>query len=190
MLKDFKPDLEKCLETLAHNGIILYPTDTIWGLGCDATNEKAVERIIQLKRRPAEKSFVVLVATENDILKYTASPDMEVFNFLEMQDRPVTVIYQHAIGIAENAIAINGSVAIRICKDPFCKALIRRFGKPLLSTSANFSGEKAPAIFPEINHQIMEGVDYTVQYRQDDLKPAQASMIIQWEQGTAKIIRN
>ena len=186
---EYKDDIKNCLEVLENGGIILYPTDTVWGLGCDATNETAVEKIIQLKKRPSEKSFVVLVAEEKDILNYTAAPDLAVFDFLQLQKRPVTVIYKQAIGIADNAIANDGSVAMRICKDAFCKALIKRFRKPILSTSANFSGEIAPAVFSEINDAIINGVDYTVQYRREDVAAGQPSMIIQWERGEVKVIR-
>ncbi len=186
----YKNDIEKCLEVLENGGIILYPTDTIWGLGCDATNEVAVEKIIALKNRPAEKSFVVLVAEEKDILKYIASPDLAVFEYLQTQNRPVTVIYKQAIGLAENTVAKDGSVAIRICKDEFCKKLIKRFRKPILSTSANFSGENAPAFYSEINDVIINGVNYAVQYRRNDSKAGQASMIIQWDNGIVKVIRS
>lgn len=186
---EYKYDLENCLEVLKNGGIILYPTDTIWGLGCDATNQTAVEKVIQLKKRPSEKSFVVLVAEEKDILKYTAAPDLAIFDYLQMQNRPVTVIYKQAIGIADNAIANDGSVAMRICKDIFCKALIKRFRKPILSTSANFSGENAPALFQEIKEEIINGVDYAVEYRRADVEVHQASKIIQWERGEVKVIR-
>ncbi len=186
---EYKNDIENCLKVLKNGGIILYPTDTIWGLGCDATNETAVEKIIQLKKRPSEKSFVVLVAEEKDILKYTAAPDLAIFDYLQAQKRPVTVIYKQAIGIADNAIANDGSVAMRICKDAFCKALIKRFRKPILSTSANFSGEIAPAIFSVINKTIIDSVNYAVQYRRDDLQACKASMIIQWDMGEIKVIR-
>ncbi len=186
---DYKNDVEKCLEVLNNGGIILYPTDTIWGLGCDATNEKAVEKIVELKKRPAEKSFVVLVADEKDVLQYTASPDIAIFDYLETQNKPVTVIYEQALGIADNAIAKDGSIAIRICIEPFCKALIKRFRKPILSTSANFSGKIAPSIFPEIDDTIIRGVNYAVHYRRTDLKPAQASKIIRWNNGELIVIR-
>ena len=185
----FYNDVEKALEVLHNGGIILYPTDTIWGIGCDATNALAVEKIIELKNRPVQKSFVVLVADEKDILQYTASPDLAVFDYLETLTKPTTVIYQHALSLAENILAADGSVAIRICKDEFCKHLIKRFRKPIVSTSANTSGNISPANFSQIEERIKESVDYIVQYRQDELTASIPSSIIKWERGKAVLIR-
>lgn len=170
-------------------GIILYPTDTIWGIGCDATNPEAVEKIFQLKQRPSSKSFVVLVADERDILQYIAAPDLAVFDYLGEQERPTTVIHDNALGLAENVVAEDGSVAIRICRDEFCRHLIRRFRKPLVSTSANLSGDASPSIFADIHSQIINGVDYVVAWRQDDTSPSQPSSIIRWKEGKAHVIR-
>lgn len=179
-MTDFKNDIEQCLSVLKNGGTIVYPTDTIWGIGCDATNEAAVEKVIQVKHRPQNKSFVVLVTEESDILKYTAVPDLEVFNYLNQTTKPTTVIYEHAIGLADNAIAEDGSVAIRIVKDEFCRQLIKRFRKPLLSTSANISGQPAPASFADISSEILESVDFVVEHRRNDNTPAQPSSIIKW----------
>lgn len=186
---DFSYDIEQCLKILDSGGIILYPTDTIWGIGCDATNAGAVEKIIHLKERPAAKSFVVLVATERDVLKHVAAPDLAVFDYLEQVEKPTTVIYEHALGLAENILAEEGSVAIRICKDEFCRHLVKRFRKPLVSTSANISGQAAPANFKAINKLIIDGVDYAVQYRRDDMNETKASSIIKWKNGEVVIIR-
>ena len=186
----FQTDIEECLKILNSGGIILYPTDTVWGLGCDATNKEAVEKIIAIKERPAQKSFVVLIATERDLLKYVASVDLTVFDYLQQTTKPTTVIYDYALGLAENAVAENGSVAIRICKDDFCKTLIKRFRKPIVSTSANISGEKTPAIFREISDKIKQGVDYVVHYRQNDEQIAAPSAIIKWQDGKIEVIRS
>ncbi len=186
---DFTNDIEQCLKVLHAGGIILYPTDTVWGLGCDATDDAAVEKIIALKQRPAAKSFVVLVATERDVLQYTASPDLAVFDYLLQTTKPTTVIYEHALGLAENVLADNGSVAIRICNDEFCRHLIKRFRKPVVSTSANISGQPAPGIFKEISKEVKHGVDYIVQYRQDEVTAAQPSAIIEWKNGEVRVIR-
>lgn len=188
-MTDFSFDIEQCLKVLHAGGIILYPTDTIWGIGCDATNAAAVEKIMLLKQRPAAKSFVVLVATERDILQHVAAPDLSVFDYLEKVQKPTTVIYEHALGLAENVLAEDGSVAIRICNDEFCKHLIKRFRKPVVSTSANLSGEPAPVNFSAINKTIVNSVDYVVQFRQDDLSEARASSIIQWKNGEVVVIR-
>jgi len=189
MMTDFSKDIEQCLAVLHAGGIILYPTDTIWGLGCDATNAEAVEKIIALKQRPQTKSFVVLVASERDVMQYVAAPDLAVFDYLQQVTKPTTVIYQHALGLAENVLADNGSVAIRICSDEFCRHLIKRFRRPIVSTSANISGEPSPATFATVGEIIKTGVDYVVQYRQDDDTPAQPSSIIEWMNGKLNVIR-
>jgi L-threonylcarbamoyladenylate synthase len=186
----FIEDAEKALKVLNDGGIILYPTDTIWGVGCDATNTQAVEKIIALKQRPAHKSFVVLVTSEKEILKYTAAPDLAVFDYLQTTKKPTTVIYEHALGLAENVCADDGSVAIRICNDEFCRYLIKRFRKPIVSTSANISNEPSPGNFSQISEQIKKGVDYIVQYKQDDFATHLASSVIRWQNGKPQIIRS
>lgn len=189
-MTDFNNDIEQCLSILRNGGTIVYPTDTIWGIGCDATDAIAVEKVINIKNRPQNKSFVVLVADENDILKYTASPDLEVFNYLDQTTKPTTIIYEHAIGLADNAVADDGSVAIRIVKDEFCRHLIKRFRKPLLSTSANISGEPSPSIYSEISSKILESVDFVVEHRRNEIIPAAPSSIIKWHgNGKFTIIR-
>ena len=185
----FQTDIEHCLEVLKTNGTILYPTDTIWGIGCDATNAIAVEKIIELKQRPVQKSFVVLIADEREILKYVASPDLAVFDYLDKIQKPTTVIYEHALGLAENVLAEDGSVAIRICRDEFCKHLIKRFRKPIVSTSANITGKPAPGSFKDIDEAVIHGVDYVVKYRQSDNSKAVPSSIIKWENGNVIVIR-
>jgi len=186
---EFDNDIEKALEVLQSGGIILYPTDTIWGIGCDATNTSAAQKIIDLKQRPAQKSFVVLVASERDVLKYTASADLAVFDFLQTVEKPTTVIYEHALGLAENVINEDGSVAIRICNDEFCRHLIKRFRKPIVSTSANLSGEPPPGRFSEISLAIQQGVDYIVQYQQSSPGVSKPSAIVRWTKGKAEFIR-
>jgi L-threonylcarbamoyladenylate synthase len=174
----FEKDIEHCLAVLKNSGTILYPTDTIWGIGCDATNANAAEKIITLKQRSAQKSFVVLVADEKEVLKHVASPDLAVFDYLASAQKPTTVIYEHALGLAENVLAEDGSVAIRICRDEFCKHLIRRFRKPIVSTSANLSGEPSPASFQDVNEAIISGVDYIVKHRQNEFSNAVPSALI------------
>src|SRR5205809_1843779 len=180
----FIDDADKAINILQQGGTILYPTDTIWGIGCDATNAEAAEKIITLKQRPANKSFVVLVTSEKDILQYTAAPDLAVFDYLETVKKPTTVIYDHALGIAENVCNDDGSIAIRICKDEFCRYLLKRFGKPIVSTSANTSGEPSPGNFYDIPKAIKQGVDYIVQYKQQDRNSYPPSSIIRWRNGS------
>jgi len=185
---DFSNEVGKCLEVLADGGIILYPTDTIWGIGCDATNEKAIEKIFQLKNRPSSRSLIILVAEERDVLQYVAN-DLRVFDYLETTQRPTTVIYESAVGLPSNLINEDGTIAIRITKDPFCRHLIKRSRKPLVSTSANLSGQPTPKIFKEVPKQIVEAVDYVVKYRQDDEQEALPSSIIRWVDGKPEVIR-
>lgn len=187
---DFTKDIEQCLQVLRAGGIILYPTDTIWGLGCDATNAAAVEKIYALKQRPEAKSMIVLLADERELLQYVSAPDLGIFDYLNSVTKPTTVVYKGGIGLADNVIADDGSIAIRIVKDPFCKHLIKRFRKPVVSTSANISGQEAPRTFKEISGVIKEGVDYIVQYRQDDETPATPSAVIKWENGQVTILRH
>jgi L-threonylcarbamoyladenylate synthase len=187
---DFENDILKCLEVLKKGGIILYPTDTIWGIGCDATNEDAVKKIYAVKKRPDEKSMIVLVAGEKEVLRYVTQPDLSVFDYLKTAQKPTTVIYDGAIGFANNLIGKDGSIAVRICKDEFCKHLVRRFRGPVVSTSANISGHPSPKNFSGISEEIKANVDYVVQYRQNDNTTAQPSSLIKWEKGKAIILRS
>lgn len=187
---NFEPDIEQSLKVLRAGGLILYPTDTIWGIGCDATNEDAVEKVYSLKKRPDNKSLIILLADERDLLSYVSAPDLEVFSYLKNVQKPTTVIYDGAISLADNVINEDGSIGIRIVKDSFCKHLIKRFGKPLVSTSANSAGKPAPQVFKEIDPLILHGVDYCVTYRQDDLSPHQPSSVVRWNKnGTVTVIR-
>lgn len=174
---------------LQNGGIILYPTDTIWGIGCDATDAAAVERIVALKNRPENKSFVVLVATADELMKYATVPDKNIFNYLDTTIKPATVIYESATGLAKNVTAADGSVAIRICKDEFCKQLIKHFGKPIVSTSANMAGMPSPSAFADIDDKIKLNVDYVVNHKQNDTTIASPSSIIKWKDGKAEVIR-
>ena len=188
---NFDTDINKCLEVLQSGGLILYPTDTIWGIGCDATNEAAVAKVFQLKQRPDEKSLIILLADERSIIKYVSQPNPAIFDHLQQTTKPTTVIYEGAIGLADNLIHEDGTVAIRIVKDDFCRHLIKRFKKPLVSTSANISGQSSPKIFAEISEQIKNGVDYIVQHRRDDITIAAPSSIIKWNaDGSLSIIRS
>jgi L-threonylcarbamoyladenylate synthase len=188
---DFNHDIEKCLNVLREGGVILYPTDTIWGIGCDATNAGAVKKIFALKKRSEEKSMIVLMADERDILRYVSQPDLRIFDFLKTVKKPTTVIYEGAIGLAENIINNDGTVAIRIVHETFCKHLIKRFRKPIVSTSANISGEPAPQFFNQVNKEIKDGADYIVHYRRDDTTPKEPSAIVHWNKdATVTIIRS
>ena len=185
---EFEQDILNCLEVLRRGGTILYPTDTVWGIGCDATDISAVKKIIELKRRPADKSMIVLVADIREINRYVSRPEPYITEFLEKTSRPTTVIYRGALGLAENLVSDDGTIAIRIVKEDFCRHLIKRFRKPLVSTSANISGKETPRLFSEISEEIKQGVDYVVQYRQQDRQPSQASTLVQFNQSGQPII--
>jgi L-threonylcarbamoyladenylate synthase len=187
-MMDFNNDIEKCLTVLRNGGLILYPTDTIWGIGCDATNEAAISKIYALKKRADEKSLIVLVADKKDILTHVANPDINVFDHLKAVSKPTTVIYDGGIGLANNLIAKDGSVAIRLTADPFCKQLIKQFRKPIVSTSANISGYPSPLVFKDIEATIKNDVNYIVQHRQNDEMPATASAIIKWLPNSTYIV--
>ena len=187
---NFDTDITEALLVLQTGGLILYPTDTVWGIGCDATDAAAVAKIFALKNREDGKSMIVLIADENEIPKYVSQPDPKVFDYIKGIYKPTTVIYEDATGLAKNLINKNGSIAIRVVKDAFCKKLINRFGKPIVSTSANIAGYPAPANFRDIDVQIKNGVDYIVQHRQDDITEAQPSAIVKWgSDGSLSIIR-
>jgi L-threonylcarbamoyladenylate synthase len=186
----FETDVENALTVLQRGGVILYPTDTIWGLGCDATNEAAIQKVYAIKAREDTKSLIILLADMRDLLHYTAAPDPAVFDYIEQAQRPTTIIFENAINLPEKVIATNGSIAIRIVQDPFCRHLIKRLRKPVVSTSANRSGGPSPHHFGAIPEVIKSSVDYVVQWRQEDRTPAQPSQIIKWNRdGTTTVLR-
>jgi len=175
---DFENDIKSCIHTLQQGGTILYPTDTVWGLGCDALNEAAADKIFAIKHRPKEKSMIVLLADARDVIQYVAAPPPDIIAIIESFDRPTTVIYENALGFPSNVVNEYGSVAIRVTTDPFCKALIKRFRKPIISTSANISGQPTPSLFTKVNETIIGNVDYVVQYRQDDERISVPSRLV------------
>ncbi len=171
-------DIQKALEVLRSGGLILYPTDTIWGIGCDATNETAIEKVYQLKGRSRDKSLIVLLENDVKLASYVKEIPDVAYQLIEYADKPLTIVYSDAKNLAPNLIADDGSIAIRIVKHPFCEQLLQRFRKPIVSTSANISGEASPKTFADIPEQIKERVDYIVQYGQEDTSPKQASTIM------------
>lgn len=189
-MSEFERDIEHSLLILNEGGTILYPTDTVWGIGCDATNNEAVQKVYKIKERPSKKSMIVLLADEKEIIKYVANPDQRVFEYLKTVKKPTTIVYEGAIGLAPDLVQEDGSVAIRVVQDKFCRHLLKRFRKPIVSTSANLSGEITPGIFREILNPIRTAVDYVVHYRQDDDKHAQSSAVVKLNRdGTINIIR-
>ena len=171
-------DLLKAVEVLKTGGIILYPTDTIWGIGCDATNEEAVGRIYEIKQREDSKSMLVLMENPALLERYVDEVPEIAWDLVEISTRPLTVIYPKAKNLAKNLIATDGSIGIRFTKEKFTSQLLQRFRRPIVSTSANISGQKSPALYNEISEEIKQQVDFIVNYRQDDITPSQPSSII------------
>ena len=172
-----RDDIEEIKAILENNGIILYPTDTIWGLGCDATKQEAVEKINALKGRPADKSYVLLVNSVEMLKEYVPKVHPRLETLLSFHVRPLTIIYDKVKNLPDWLLADNGSVAIRVTQDPFCQFLIEQVGKPIVSTSANKSGEPFPPTFGAVSSDILQGVDYVVKHRQDDRTPSEPSVI-------------
>lgn len=181
-------DLTKALEVLKHGGIILYPTETIWGIGCDATCSDAVERIFRLKGRADSKAMISLVDSMESLQKWVRVITESVVKEIEDSARPLTVVYENPMGIAPRLIAEDGSAAFRITSLPFTRELCRQLGRPLVSTSANISGEKPAATFAAIDERILEGVDYVCLTGRDNL-PGHPSRIVRLSGGTVEVIR-
>lgn len=183
-------DIKQALEVLQKGGVILYPTDTIWGIGCDATNEAAVKRVYEIKKRADSKSMLVLMENVNLLERYMQEVPEIAYSLIEVTDKPMTIIYPAAKNLAPNLLAEDGSVGIRITAERFTQTLIQRFRRPIVSTSANISGEPTAATFAEVSDEIKSAVDYVVGFRQDDLTPARPSSIIKLGVGgEIKIIR-
>ena len=187
----FDDDIEMALKVLASGGTILYPTDTIWGIGCDATNKEAVEKVYRIKNRSEAKSLIILIDHIDKLSDYIEKvPDITA-DLLASISNPVTIIYSNARRLAPNVIASDGTIAIRIVKDNFCAELIRRFGKPIVSTSANISGFDASAVYSQISGEIITAVDYIVSYKQDYFTRSKPSTIIRMrDDGFYTIIRD
>ncbi len=173
-----KEDLNQALETLKSGGLILYPTDTIWGIGCDATNPEAVEKIFVLKGRDKGKSMIILLGNDNQLQSYVSEVPEVAYELLEATDKPLTIIYSNAKNLAANVVAEDGSIGIRVVNHPFCEQLLQRFRKPIVSTSANISGEASARNFVEVSDEIVNGVDYVVKFGQQDPSNGTASTIM------------
>jgi len=187
----FEDDIKEALNIIRQGGIILYPTDTIWGLGCDPSNDIAVNSIFNLKSRSELKSLIILADSIGMIERYVSEVPEIAYELTEVSDSPLTIIYPKGKNLAAGVCGSDGSVAIRICHDEFCRELISRFRKPIVSTSANVSGSPAPGNFSDVEKSLINRVDYVVKYRQDDRRKSSASPVIKINiDGTIKIIRN
>ena len=183
-------DIVQCLKVLSAGGLILYPTDTVWGIGCDATNAEAVKRIYSLKQRDDSKALIVLLDSAEHLDHYVVDVPIIARELIDVAVKPLTIIYEGAYNLAPNVLGDNDSVGIRIPNDEFCHRLCERFGKPIVSTSANVSGKATAKTFADIDETIVKGVDHAVQYRRNDNKSHDPSNIILLSRdGTFKIIR-
>ncbi len=190
MAELFNEDIKAACEVMQKGGVILYPTDTVWGIGCDATNEEAVKRVYEIKRRQDSKALLVLVDSQVKVDFYAKDVPQVAWDLIEMTTKPLTIIYDQGRNLAENLLAEDGSVGIRVTSEPFSKQLCFRFRKAIVSTSANISGEKGAANFSEISQELIDAVDYVVKYRQDDKsQPKPSSIIKLGNQGQIKVIR-
>ena len=183
-------DIKKACEIMEKGGIILYPTDTIWGIGCDATNEDAVKRVYEIKKRIDSKALIVLVDKPVKVEFYVREVPEIAWDLIDVADKPLTIVYPNARNLATNVLADDGSVGIRITQETFSRKLCERFRKAIVSTSANISGQPAPTNFNEISDEIKQAVDYVVTYRQDDpYQPSPSSVIWIGEGVVIKILR-
>ncbi len=182
--------VDKCVEVLREGGIILYPTDTIWGIGCDATNEEAVAKVYALKQSEDKHSMLCLCRDADMVVRYVNRAPGIAFEVMELSDKPLTAILPGATGVAKSLIPETGTLGVRIPQHDFCQALLRKFGKPIVSTSANISGEEAAKRLKDVDERIIKGVDYVVNPRFEGKPTLKPSAIISFgEGGEVEIIR-
>lgn len=183
-------DLIMALETLHRGGTILYPTDTIWGVGCDATDDAAVRKVFRIKKREDTRQMLILIDDPANIVNYVKNvPDL-AYSLIESAERPLSIIFQDAVNLAPSLIGADNTIGVRVVRDEFCRELIRRVGKPVVSTSANISGQPPPGDFDSIEQEIKDSVGYIVKWRQDDTTPSGPSDIIKFgEEGEIIKIR-
>lgn len=182
-------EIKTCLDVLLNGGIILYPTDTVWGIGCDATNAEAVSKVYNLKKRSSTKTMICLVANDFMLEQHVQKVPDVAYDIIDMATKPTTIVYDKPKGVAKNLVAEDDTLAIRVASDKFCQYLIQRLKKPLVSTSANIAGEPSPTSFKEISPEILKGVDYVVNLDRDKEKSTPSSIIKLGNDGTVKVIR-
>jgi len=188
--KEMIEDIKKACQVMNEGGVILYPTDTIWGLGCDATNPEAVRKVYEIKQRSDSKAMLVLVDSPVKVEFYVNDVPTIAWDLIELADKPMTIIYSGARNLAPNLLAEDGSVGIRVTNEDFSRQLCQRFRKAIVSTSANVSGQASPANFSEVSEEIKSLVDYVVTFRQNDISRPKPSSIIKLDKGgVLKIIR-
>ena len=183
-------DIKKACQVMREGGVILYPTDTVWGIGCDATNEDAVRRVYEIKQRQDSKAMLVLVDSSVKVDFYVRDVPEVAWDLIDLADKPLTIIYSGARNLAANLLAEDGSVGIRVTNEDFSKRLCQQFRKAIVSTSANISGQPSPKNFSEISEEVKSAVDYIVGYRQEEMSNPKPSSIIKLDKGgVIKIIR-
>ncbi|AMC10458.1 translation factor Sua5 [Lutibacter profundi] len=182
-------EINKALEILKNKKILLYPTDTVWGIGCDATSKEAVKNIFKIKKRSESKSLIILVNNIEMLKRYISSISKEIINLLSKTNKPTTIIYKNPVGLAKNVVASDNTVAIRIVKQEFCNQLIAKFGKPIVSTSANISGTLTPKSFNEIDTSILDSVDYIVNLHREEINVKSSTILKVAENGELIVLR-
>ncbi|MCM1110698.1 MAG: L-threonylcarbamoyladenylate synthase [Clostridium sp.] len=186
----FKEEIRRCTDTMRRGGVILYPTDTLWGIGCDATRSNAVRRVFEIKHRADSKALISLVDSLAMLERHVETVPGVAYQLIDLSDRPLTIVYDRGINLAPELLAGDGSVGIRLTRERFSAALCHALRRPIVSTSANLSGERAARYFDEISPEIREQVDYIANWRRDDRRPAQPSSVMRLsEDGTFKILR-
>lgn len=182
-------EIENCIETLKHGGIILYPTDTVWGIGCDARNPEAVKKIFKIKQREESKALICLVNNYSMLERHVDNVPNMAYTILDVAVKPTTIIYDAPAGVAENLIAEDNTLAIRVTQDKFCQKLIKYLGGPLVSTSANLAGKPTPKSFKEIDKAILKGVDYVVNLQKEKITITTSTIIKLSNNSGVKVIR-
>jgi len=188
-MDDILTEVNQCCDILSQGGLILYPTDTVWGIGCDATNAEAVDKIYSLKKRSNTKTMICLVANDFMLEQHVEKVPELAYDIMDLATKPTTIVYESPKGIAKNLIAADNTLAIRVASDKFCKYLIKKFKKPIVSTSANLAGQPTPKAYKEIPDEILKGVDYIVNLDRDKVKSTPSSIIMLGNDGTVKVIR-
>lgn len=184
-----KEEIYKALEVLKRGGLILYPTDTVWGIGCDATNADAVDKVFALKQRAEEKAMICLVSDFKMLNQFVEDVPEVAYDILKYAEKPTTIIYDQPIRVAENLVSEDNTLAIRVTKDDFCNKLLRKFRKPIVSTSANISGQKTPSSFKDINPEIVKNVDYVVNLHRSKKSDKPSAIIKLSNDGKVSVIR-
>lgn len=182
-------EINNCNKVLQEGGLILYPTDTVWGIGCDATNPEAVEKVYALKKREDTKALICLVANQAMLERHVKEVPDVAYDIMDLATKPTTIVFDNPMGIASNLVAENNTLAIRVASDKFCQYLINKFRKPIVSTSANISGNPTPKQFNDIDEEILKGVDYVVNLPDENINPSPSSIIKLSTDGQVKVIR-